>query len=108
MDIQILVNGAYQTVERNVDPSTPKEALKQFCEEMHGTSDYQAVYTDSEVAKMRSGAYQSEIDGKLLELFADKVLPAINATLPEATQAEVLALLTERQEIKARYPKPAA
>ena len=108
MDIQILVDGAYQTVERNVDPATPAEAIKQLCEEMHGTSQFQVVYSESEIAKMRQGAYQSEIDGKLLELLADKVLPAINATLPEATQAEVLALLTERQEIKARYPKPAA
>lgn len=108
MDIQILVNGAYQTVERNVDPSTPKEALKQFCEEMHGTVEFQLVYTDAEIAQKRSGAYQSEVDGKLLELFADKVLPAIKATLPEAVQHEVTALLTERQEIKARYPKPTA
>ena len=108
MDIQILVDGAYQTVERNVDPSTPTAALKQLCEEMHGTTEFQMVYTDAEIAQMRQGAYQSEIDGKLLELLADKVLPAINTTLPEATQAEVLALLTERQGIKARYPKPAA
>ncbi|TMP84180.1 hypothetical protein CWB73_00500 [Pseudoalteromonas phenolica] len=108
MDIQILVNGAYQTVERNVDTATPADAIKQLCEEMQGTTDFQLVYTDAEIANMRQGAYQSEIDGKLLELLADKVLPAIKATLPEATQAEVTALLTERQEIKARYPKPTA
>ena len=108
MEIQVLVNGAYQSVMKNVDLGMSKEAIARICEEMHGTAEFQVVYSDAEIAQMRQGAYQSEIDGKLLELLADKVLPAINATLPEATQAEVLALLTERQEIKTRYPKPAA
>lgn len=107
MEIQILKDNAYQSVMKNVDPATSSYEIKQLCEEMFATSDYQVVYTDSEIAQIRSGAYQSEIDGKLLELLADKVLPAIKATLSDATQAEVTALLSERQKIKARYPFPA-
>lgn len=108
MDIQILVDGAYQAVERNVDPSTPKEALKQLCEEMHGTAEFQVVYSEAEIAQMRSGAYQSELDGKLFDLLLDDVLPAFNSQLPEATQTKVLELLNQRAAIKAQYPKPAA
>lgn len=108
MDIQILIDGQYKTVERNIDPLIETGEIKKICMEFHGTENFKLVYSQQEVLKVREKVFQAELDGNLFDLLLDDVLPALNSQLPEATQNKVLELLNQRAAIKAQYPKPTA